>query len=270
MLPGEKLKLARLAAGMSQRQLCGDVITRNMLSLIENGAATPSVSTLQFLASRLGYPVSYFLEEEPAVSSNTACMNAAWRSFDEKDYAGVLSRLQNYNSPDPLHEKEFEILSVLSLLNRADALVQEEKVLYARQLLREAEKYEQIYQVIPDLKNRLICLRSLVDDLPKEVHFHGLDEMLLVQARIELKNGNFDRAGKLLDAVSNQQSPGWNYLRGETAVKRGDFRTAISYLHRSEPEYPKEANALLEQCYKELGDYKNAYLCACKERLYDR
>ena len=34
---GEKLRLARLEAGLSQRALCGDEITRNMLSRIENG-----------------------------------------------------------------------------------------------------------------------------------------------------------------------------------------------------------------------------------------
>ena len=61
---GEKLKQARLEAGLSQRQLCGEEITRNMLSLIENGAAKPSMKTLQYLAGRLGKSVSFFLEEE--------------------------------------------------------------------------------------------------------------------------------------------------------------------------------------------------------------
>ena len=58
---GEKLRQARLAAGMSQRQLCGGEITRNMLSQIEHGTSNPSVSTLCFLAKQLGLPVSYFL-----------------------------------------------------------------------------------------------------------------------------------------------------------------------------------------------------------------
>ena len=61
---GEKLKQARLDAGLSQRQLCGDTITRNMLSQIENGTANPSVATLQVLANRLGKPITYFREEE--------------------------------------------------------------------------------------------------------------------------------------------------------------------------------------------------------------
>ena len=50
---GEKLRLARLEAGLSQRQLCGDRISRNMLSLIEHGSARPSMDTLRFLAQRL-------------------------------------------------------------------------------------------------------------------------------------------------------------------------------------------------------------------------
>ena len=52
---GQRLRQARQAAGLSQRQLCGDTITRNMLSQIENGTARPSMQTLEILAERLGY-----------------------------------------------------------------------------------------------------------------------------------------------------------------------------------------------------------------------
>ena len=46
MTLGEKIRQARLEAGLSQRQLCGDTVTRNMLSQIENGSARPSMDTL--------------------------------------------------------------------------------------------------------------------------------------------------------------------------------------------------------------------------------
>ena len=78
---GEKLLNARQEAGLSQRQLCGDVITRNMLSRIEHGAARPSMDTLRYLAGRLGKPVSFFLEEDVVISSNQMLMQqarAAW------------------------------------------------------------------------------------------------------------------------------------------------------------------------------------------------
>lgn len=60
---GKKIRQARQAAGLSQRQLCGEEITRNMLSLIENGAAQPSMKTLKYLALRLDKPLRWFLEE---------------------------------------------------------------------------------------------------------------------------------------------------------------------------------------------------------------
>ena len=73
---GSLLKQARLEAGLSQRQLCGEEITRNMLSRIENGSARPSMGTLRYLAARLGKPVSFFLGEA-AVSPNGACLTRA-------------------------------------------------------------------------------------------------------------------------------------------------------------------------------------------------
>ena len=59
MTLGEKIKQARLEAGLSQRQLCGEEVTRNMLSQIENGAARPSMATLSYFAARLGKNISW-------------------------------------------------------------------------------------------------------------------------------------------------------------------------------------------------------------------
>ena len=66
---GQRLKNARLEAGLSQRQLCGDVITRNMLSQIENGSAKPSMDTLRYFSQILGKPISFFLEEDAFLSA---------------------------------------------------------------------------------------------------------------------------------------------------------------------------------------------------------
>ena len=41
MTLGQKLKQTRLARGMTQSQVVGDRITRNMLSLIENDLSAP-------------------------------------------------------------------------------------------------------------------------------------------------------------------------------------------------------------------------------------
>ena len=48
---------------MTQKELAGDGITRNMLSQIENGSSMPSLSTLVYLADRLGAPVGYLVSD---------------------------------------------------------------------------------------------------------------------------------------------------------------------------------------------------------------
>lgn len=48
---GKRIKEARLAKKMTQSEVVGDFITRNMLSQIESGSATPSVKTLEYLLS---------------------------------------------------------------------------------------------------------------------------------------------------------------------------------------------------------------------------
>ncbi|MPM31888.1 hypothetical protein SDC9_78445 [bioreactor metagenome] len=63
MTLGQKIKDARLARGMTQKEVVGDFITRNMLSKIENDSATPSVRTLERLAAALELPTCYFLDE---------------------------------------------------------------------------------------------------------------------------------------------------------------------------------------------------------------
>ena len=115
---GEKLRLTRLEAGLSQRALCGDEITRNMLSRIENGAARPSMKTLGCLAARLGKPVSYFLEEDTVCSPNQEIMTAVRQLFDGKDYAGAMRALAQYRAPDEIYDWERQLLEILVRLCR--------------------------------------------------------------------------------------------------------------------------------------------------------
>ena len=61
---GQKIKKSRLDSRLTQQDLAGNFITRNMLSKIESGTATPSLKTLQYLAQRLDKPISYFLDTD--------------------------------------------------------------------------------------------------------------------------------------------------------------------------------------------------------------
>lgn len=61
---GEKIRELRVAKLMTQSELAGTHITRNMLSCIENGSAQPSLSTILYIAGRLNVPAGFLLAEE--------------------------------------------------------------------------------------------------------------------------------------------------------------------------------------------------------------
>lgn len=123
MAIGSKIKQARLEAGLSQRQLCGNTITRNMLSQIENGTARPSMDTLQFLAKQLGKPISFFLEETAVLSPNPQIMADARKAFSERKFATVLTVLGDYQAPDTLFDEEQQYLWALAALAQGELLL---------------------------------------------------------------------------------------------------------------------------------------------------
>ncbi|PFE06233.1 transcriptional regulator [Bacillus cereus] len=61
---GEKIKALRKEKRFTQTQLAGSELTKSMLSQIENGKATPSMKTLQYLASKLECEASFLLEDD--------------------------------------------------------------------------------------------------------------------------------------------------------------------------------------------------------------
>ena len=64
MTLGKKIRLLRIDRKITQQELVGDFITRNMLSQIENDVATPSMKTLQYLSETLEVPLSYLVDED--------------------------------------------------------------------------------------------------------------------------------------------------------------------------------------------------------------
>ena len=61
---GEKIRKLRLEKMMTQSELSGDQVTRNMLSLIEKDKAVPSLQTLNYIASRLNVSPAFLLADE--------------------------------------------------------------------------------------------------------------------------------------------------------------------------------------------------------------
>ncbi|MGB9680520.1 MAG: helix-turn-helix domain-containing protein [Thermoanaerobacteraceae bacterium] len=60
---GNKIKALRLQKNLSQSELCGNFMSRVVLSRIENGKALPSLEQLAYFAEKLEVPVSYFFSD---------------------------------------------------------------------------------------------------------------------------------------------------------------------------------------------------------------
>lgn len=157
---GEKLRQARLEAGLSQRQLCGDTITRNMLSQIESGKAGPSVTTLQYLAQQLGKPVSYFLGEETALSPNIQRMHQARQAYAARDYEAVLALLHGYVQPDDLFDQEYFYLLALASLEQGSRLIDGGEPLRAVPLLEKLHRGSIYYREDLERRRKQLLLRA--------------------------------------------------------------------------------------------------------------
>ena len=260
---GQKIRQARLEAGLSQRQLCGDEITRNMLSLIENGSARPSMDTLRYLAGRLGKPITYFLEEQAVTSPNQALMEQA-RSANP---AEAIVLLKTYQGPDPVFDRERWLLEALSCLALAEEVLADGRIGYAASLLEQAAKagkHTPYYTEDMERRRLLLCHRAKV--LPAQELVTILPDNageLLLRAEAALTAGDAAQCGRILDAADTRQAD-WYYLRAEACLVEKDYAAAAEHYQKA-GETPK-IFARLEHCYRELEDYKMAYFYACKQR----
>jgi transcriptional regulator with XRE-family HTH domain len=61
---GQRLKRARLAAGLTQTQLAEPRYTKAFVSALENGLSRPSIAALRHFSARLGIPASQLINDE--------------------------------------------------------------------------------------------------------------------------------------------------------------------------------------------------------------
>lgn len=266
MTLGEKLRQARLEAGLSQRQLCGGEVTRNMLSQIENGTAMPSMTTLAYFARRLGKPVSFFLQEDAVSSPNQERMAQARAALTAGLGSAVLEIMEQYVEPDPTFDAEAQLIRRLAMLQAAEEALKQGRSGYAAQLLEDGWKEGYCAEALE--RRRLLLLAQARPKQREEIcrKLPSVDEELLLRARDALDRGKSDRCLHLLEAAQDRESARWNFLRGELYLTGRDYAAAAACLHKAEGTFPEKCAVRLERCYRELGDFRQAYFYACKRR----
>lgn len=266
---GERIKQARLEKGLSQRQLCGEEITRNMLSQIENGSARPSMTTLAFLARQLEKPISFFLQEDVAVLPNQPVMAQLRSAYTQGEYEKIPALLEQYRAPDQVFDPERYLLEALGLMELARQAQTQGKTVYAQTLLQRAKQAgsHSAYYTAAVERERLLQMYELQPEyavqLAQELPADSREQLL--RARAALASGNAAAAAKVLDAIPEGTAQ-WQYLRGRAAMKVEDYKLAVGCFLKAEEVYPMDCAEALEECYRQLEDYKQAYIYACKQR----
>ena len=126
---GKRIKEARISKKMTQSEVVGTFITRNMLSQIESGSATPSVKTLEYLASVLDIPISSLLpqgefEDSGSLRPDLDLLINTKNLYREGRYREAAAALQSAARSSPLSD-EFTALRARCCLKLAEQLADE-------------------------------------------------------------------------------------------------------------------------------------------------
>ena len=138
---GKRIKEARLARKMTQSDVVGDFITRNMLSQIESGTANPSVKTLTYLAKVLQLPVNYLLPDE--LENFDDSENAA-----DADFQALIKMKNAYKREDFLAAAQL----AEEHLEKDSVIYDEANAVLARSYLEAAKKSENPREALGYLK----------------------------------------------------------------------------------------------------------------------
>lgn len=280
MTLGEKVRTLRLQRGMTQKELAGEHITRNMLSQIENGLAAPSMKTLEYLAAALQVTVGTLMGESTANELSGAKQAlAAGKAEEARELA-----LGANADPD---EKNLLLAQICSKL-ATDAFI-EERFPEARAFANQALEHETNgYYHIAELHNHLLSLLvrcDLAEKITAEQSMMAYREFYdacawegenhLLGAVYHMANGHISAAERelwMVTTLTEQNRPAFLILRGRLALMQEKYGNAISFLQQAESlgttvkSLRRELYGLMELAYKELEDYKSAYEYAAKQR----
>ena len=281
MTLGQKLRQTRLSKGLSQSQVAGDCVTRNMLSQIENDLASPSMRTLEHLAQALGVSVGWLLSDEQTDAAMER-MRRARTLFREKNFSGCLALF----AQDAPEDDETLLLCSIAAGALAGQMLMDEKIVRAKELAALALEWNrkslyesaQVQTGALDILARCAILEKNADEAVERYKAYYIERQSAVRyhftmARFHLQQEHIQAAEREIWSIADLPECSraeYLILRGKIAAKREQYENAALYFHQAE-ELPlgrmleHELYEGLEVCCRELGDYQQAYLYASKQ-----
>lgn len=136
---GKMLKEARLNKKMTQNEVVGTFITRNMLSQIESGTAFPSVKTLEYLCGVLEIPANNLITEHNDNRIEIDKYEAIRKNYIDGNYSDVISAELPFGFKD-----EFSAILAKSYLQLANSLALSDVLSDNQKAVEYARKAESI------------------------------------------------------------------------------------------------------------------------------
>ncbi|MBO4322227.1 MAG: helix-turn-helix transcriptional regulator [Clostridia bacterium] len=283
---GETIRELRIAKKMTQTEVCGDRMTRNMLSIIEHGNANPSLSTLLYLAERLDVPPGYLIagEKEKKLYRKAEAMAGIEQSMKNRDYAICRSICEGLGEDsDP--EISRRILECDFMLARDS--------FFAGSLRHASEGFAKV--AAGDSEGRFLpvcaayssCISdispSLDNDIPPAGDSpEGLSDLFTlyyffyrVTAGKKLPGIEFADRYVVSDAAPEYLR---RHIHGRILMLREQYRDAAEKIKEGtemSADLPLPAMFFmfgdLETCFRETGDFKNAYeYSGLRRELFER
>ena len=285
---GEKIKELRTSKMMTQAELAGDQITRNMLSLIERGAATPSLQTVLYLASRLQVPPGFLLAEgvdefSYRKMSRISNIRAAYRSGDYKSCRSICR--QELDGTDDeislilaecdtgIGEEEFLAGHLHSACRFFDeALEYADKTVYRTDYVRAVSAL--YFRYMNDFSHTLYS--EVSDEEPGGGAIGENPICAYIRAYFAVREGKEEEVGRYLESAGDSVLA--SHIRICRMLAAEEYAEALGELERllgSDTEIPQillyHFTAQMEVCYRETGDYKGAYDSArSKVELFEK
>ncbi len=270
MTLGEKIKKLRKEKKLTQSALAGNEITRNMLSEIESNKATPSLSTLRYIAQNLDITLEYLVSEDddPFFYKKKERIKAIKSSYEAKNYSACISLILKLEQLDDelayiLCTCYFE-LGVASTKNgsfKSGISHLENSRFYATKTLYDTRRLE--------------CLSNLYLAIAKNVSSPLLefDEKRFIPIFYEITDYDFYKYVLLDFEYNYTYLPIKLHIEAKRLIKERRYADALTILldieeKRSEYEYNSYITygvySDIELCYKKLFNFEGAYRYSSK------
>jgi transcriptional regulator with XRE-family HTH domain len=110
----ERVRKARVAAGLSLGQLAGTDVSRTFIFQIERGQARPSPAVLELIARRTGKPIKYFLRPAKSAVSGLSL---------SEELSNVASRVRRFMALGHLSPGDHDAMKMVEMSLRQGAAV---------------------------------------------------------------------------------------------------------------------------------------------------